>query len=79
MSVTIERVRTRQVREERWNEFLASLKPWELHQLTKDEQELVLHDAYVNSETTIKAIRLSLSFTTTDNERASWDEGDPRG
>lgn len=66
MSVTISRVpneeATRQMREHRWNAFLSTLKPWQLHLLTKDEQEMVLHDAYIAGETTIKSIRLTLSF-----------------
>lgn len=62
MSVTLNRMTMLEVRETRWNEFLASLKPWELHLLTKDDQELILHDAYIAGETTIKQIRLDLSF-----------------
>lgn len=49
-------------RELLWDEFLASLLPWERHKLTKDETELILHDAYIAKEISLRDIRLELSF-----------------
>jgi hypothetical protein len=49
-------------REIKWDEFLASLLPWERNKLTKDETELILHDAYIAREISLRDIRLELSF-----------------
>lgn len=43
-------------REQRWNDMLSGLTPWELHWLFQGERELTLHDAYINREATMASI-----------------------